>query len=386
MLNYLIKNNYKNQMNYIETDNLIYKLKLNDVKKNIKIASFDLDHTLIRPQNKKTFAKSVDDFELVFPNVIEKLNELKNNNYTIIVFSNQSELNTKLDKKKLVLGRINKLYELFPDFSILLSIKNDYCRKPNIGMLDFIKTELQKNKITIDINNSFYVGDAAGRIKKGKLKKDFSTSDRYFALNSKLKFFTPEQYFLGKDERELNNNYILENLPKKLFTNNKNNKEIIKNITKYNIIILLGSPASGKSYFSTKLKDYNIISQDNLNTKTRTFNELKKVLNKNINSKIVLDNTNGKLTYRKTFTDYLNKKDLSYCLVKINVDKNQSFVLNNYRCKILKAQRLPDVVIHSYFKNYDEPTIEEGYKEIFEIDFVPDFKNKNEEELFYQYF
>ena len=44
-----------------------------------------------------------------------------------------------------------------------------------------------------------------------------------------------------------------------------------------------------------------------MNTKTKTFNELKKVLNKNINSKIVLDNTNGKLTYRKTFTDYLNK-------------------------------------------------------------------------------
>ena len=38
-----------------------------------KIASFDLDHTLIRPNNNRVHPKNIDDFELVFENVVDKL-------------------------------------------------------------------------------------------------------------------------------------------------------------------------------------------------------------------------------------------------------------------------------------------------------------------------
>lgn len=51
--------------------------------------------------------------------------------------------------------------------------------------------------VEIDLAESMYIGDAAGRPVRGKIKKDFSFSDRLFALNIGLKFFTPEEHFLG---------------------------------------------------------------------------------------------------------------------------------------------------------------------------------------------
>lgn len=51
----------------------------------------------------------------------------------------------------------------------------------------------------INKDESFYCGDAAGRLAKwapGK-KKDHSMADKLLAENLGLKFYTPEQFFLG---------------------------------------------------------------------------------------------------------------------------------------------------------------------------------------------
>ena len=61
---------------------------------------------------------------------------------------------------------------------LFFSTVDDNYRKPYIGIWNFIKDELYKDK-EISIKNSFYVGDAAGRPKgPKKIRKDFSSSDR----------------------------------------------------------------------------------------------------------------------------------------------------------------------------------------------------------------
>ena len=46
-----------------------------------------------------------------------------------------------------------------------------------------------------------YVGDAAGRPKEGPRKKDFSAGDLKLAINVGVPFQTPEQFFLGSNQR-----------------------------------------------------------------------------------------------------------------------------------------------------------------------------------------
>ena len=67
---------------------------------------------------------------------------------------------------------------------------------PSVRLLPIYLTLPAKLPLHLDKEQSYYVGDAAGRI-YSKTKKDFASTDRKWALNLDLKFFTPEEYFLG---------------------------------------------------------------------------------------------------------------------------------------------------------------------------------------------
>ena len=53
------------------------------------IAAFDLDYTLIKPKSGKKFPVDKNDWEWMYPNVLEKLKEYYENKYTIVIFTNQ---------------------------------------------------------------------------------------------------------------------------------------------------------------------------------------------------------------------------------------------------------------------------------------------------------
>ena len=67
----------------------------------------------------------------------------------------------------------------------------------------------------------------AGRIKTKEFKADRTDTDRKFAYNSKIHFFTPEQFFLNKKERKWKFNGYLLNY-------NKEETELSENKSKMN--------------------------------------------------------------------------------------------------------------------------------------------------------
>ena len=89
--------------------------------------------------------------------------------------------------------------------SALCATHEDEYRKPSPKMWHVLEERFRAEGVlapngVLDLQNSFYCGDAAGR-QIGTLagrKKDFSCGDRKFAYNLNLKFYTPEEFYRGE--------------------------------------------------------------------------------------------------------------------------------------------------------------------------------------------
>jgi len=231
----------------------------NEPQKEIKIAGFDFDDTLcIRRVTKKRPCMGWEG------KIFDTLQELSNNGYTIVIFSNQGSIAHK--KKADVEKCIQKIQERFTSFIdsmkhlsmyCLYAPAYDICRKPALGMLKKLESSLYPT--TIDYSKSFFVGDAAGR------KGDFSCTDRMFAINANMSFKTPEHLFLGTPE-PTNYHIPIYNIPHvstdEEFIEKTNLQKILDmfhNDIENNIPIAvasIGFPGSGKTYLFQFLRKY----------------------------------------------------------------------------------------------------------------------------------
>ena len=379
-----------------------YYSKINFYNKNSgKIAGFDLDSTLIKTQSGRVRPKDKFDWQFYVSNLKEVLLNLQKEDYNIVIFTNQSGLSKSEEKRKDFLFKINSiLFELGHQLKISYFIANTYnrYRKPMIGFLDLLKEEYGK----INFKKSFYCGDAAGRPANWKYsydgneflnkKKDFSASDLYFAHNMNFRFYTPEEFFFNKnftsDTVLLPDRTFLDYYHKK--TNNEFNLKL-KNTEKY-LIMMIGLPASGKSYLSKIIKNihknfnFQIINQDGLVTKSKFNKLLKECIDKEDN--IIIDNTNLKKKDRDSYFDLIKEKNKDYNVIGIQLTTDLGIInqLNYFRCYFTN-NFIKKVVYNTLKKRMEINNLQnEKFDKLIKYNYQPKFKNKLEEKIFLMYY
>ncbi|KAI3406759.2 pnk1 [Candida oxycetoniae] len=182
----------------------------------VNIAAFDLDDTLINTKSGMKFSRGPNDWKWWRQSVPETLSKLYKQGYLIAIFTNQgavvtlggknsfSNFKQKLEAIQSSLAKRYKVKELYvfasPKKPAKVSISSDKqhksMRKPEIGMWNALVSILQERGISVDLENSFFVGDAAGR------PKDFSDSDLQFAKSANLTFKIPEEMFINENSIE----------------------------------------------------------------------------------------------------------------------------------------------------------------------------------------
>lgn len=351
-----------------------------DMQHTSKIASFDVDGTIIKTKSGKRFPTSTDDWVLNFSKIPLCLKELYKDNFKIVFFTNQSGVgndSTKINDFKTKIETILKTLSV--PVQVFVALKKTIYRKPMLGMWHTL--ENCKNVGTkIDKNNSFYVGDAAGREDSWapQKKKDHSSADRFFAINVGIKFYTPEEYFLKSKPVSFSMpEFDPRNLP--IFEPPK-----VDEYKNPNVILMVGGPGSGKSHFCKKIlipKDYVYINRDKLGTWQKCVKFLENALLQKKNC--VIDNTNVDKESRFKFIDICKRNKVDcYCFVMLTSSSHSKH--NNKFRELTDKSHVPvsEIIINSMKKKYQDPELSEGFQNIVKIQFSPQFDDQEKEKLY----
>ncbi|KAI8092988.1 polynucleotide kinase 3 phosphatase-domain-containing protein [Halteromyces radiatus] len=343
-----------------------------------KVAAFDLDSTLITTKSGKTFASNSDDWKWWHTNIPERLMDLYSQGYKIVIFSNQNGLNSEKRIRDFKIKLDTILGQLSMPVLLYAAMKKDQYRKPMTGMWEDMIKEYKDDDVTIDLKQSFYVGDAAGRLDgwKHKMKRDHSCADRKFAHNIGIKFYTPEVFFHNEKEVDFSwgdfnpHSYSMA-IP--LFTPTCSPLIPQSHDDSKEMIIFVGSPASGKSSFAKKHlipHGYEYINQDTLKTKAKCLKACEEAIQQN--KSVVIDNTNGTSDVRAEYLNLARKHDLPARCFYFVADEHLCRHNNYYRHIRQKESRdlLSEIVFRTYKSRFQEPTLDEGFAEIKKINFV----------------
>jgi bifunctional polynucleotide phosphatase/kinase len=366
------------------------------VQKQGKLALFDLDHTLIKPKNNRKFPKKLksgqtdgSDWEPYFPVEIVKpiMAKLVSRGFTPVIVSNQScskdwesLMGDEFTNKVVALC---KLLEIADCCWIFVATKGVY-RKPSPGLGRIFRRQglLDKTSDIAFTEDAFFCGDAAGRYKlvKGKKKKvDFADTDRKFAINLGIHFYTPEEFFLQQKDRDSspsmpyeltypNIQQILQRKPNYLTTLNK-----LYDPDLATLYLMVGFPASGKSWFATRYLEtmgVQYVNRDTLKTMDRCVAKAKECMKEK--TSLVVDNTNLDIKTRRDWIDLALK--YKFRIVCFNFPPDLELIRHNMIFRAIRDKTrppIPDIAMRMMVKRYESPTMAEGFAGLADVQFVP---------------
>lgn len=146
----------------------------------------------------KVFPTNVDDWQIAFGTVTNMLRTKHAEGFKIVILTNQAGVTSGKTKVPDIKKKIERIINVLGvPVQVFIATGDNFFRKPLTGMWQTL-CDYKNGDVSVDINQSFYVGDAAGRPenKAMKKKKDHSSVDRLLAMNLGLEFLTPEEHFL----------------------------------------------------------------------------------------------------------------------------------------------------------------------------------------------
>ncbi|UKJ87649.2 hypothetical protein MACJ_000087 [Theileria orientalis] len=361
---------------------VLYK-RHKDPKPSTRFAIFDMDNTLMFTPSLfvQELAKGValqvakpaipNDFVLFSKNLRDKLLSELDKGRGILVVSNQRGLLENFQFVYRILERVDLLLkEIDLPLYIFLATRHDIYRKPAPGILLFFEKYLNSG-LKIEFSDSFYVGDAAGRrlpykvssimlrnilnrlksidfskhryynidregnvvhvdanaiISRMTISKmrnvfayDFSDCDMKFAINSGMRFFTPDEYFYDLPPYELKVKFD----PKSI------GLDPFFPTVQSGLIVLIGNLSSGKTHLAKNCTKFNQISESNFGSHEQFMRALKVMFSEGKN--VVIDDTNHVATKRVELVRLAHSFNIYVTFVHLDLSQNLINHLNKIR-------------------------------------------------------
>jgi len=254
-----------------------------------KLFMLDLDQTMITSLNGKdpSFPETIPNNWQFLGNVFETVQKLSNEDYQIIIITNQININNI--KEEIILNVWKQLNGI-P--LILCANKNNCYKKPNTTFYQLLLSTLSEQPIEL-----YYCGDAVGNDQYPPYR--WSSSDLNFANNISARFIRPLDIFYSNYETF----YPTEQL-----------------------VIIMGNIGSGKTTLARRLEMYNNYirySQDEVGTLDQVgrTKEIKGLLLSG--RKIILDATHSNSKKRQHWVNLANSINISSCIIWIIRDGRQ---------------------------------------------------------------
>lgn len=213
-------------------------------------------------------------------------------------------------------------------------------------------------------------------------KKDFSCSDRKFAANLGIPFFTPEEFYFGCPQCKRYSWGLFD--PRKLHSSQQD----VATSSTTEVVLFVGYPASGKTSFFKKffeLKGYCHVNRDTLGSWQKCVSKCTEFLRAGMH--VAIDNTNPDRESRTRYIEVAKQFSVPIRCFQFTTSIDHAKHNNRFRELTSKGKlvKVNDMVFNMYKSKFVEPSLDEGFSEIVKIQFTPIFTDKSLETLYHQF-